>query len=60
MIPPVVASERGRAQTHGVAMHDGGSRTTLWYLIGEEKLLERSSAEGDRPVSEADEDLVVS
>ena len=53
MIPLVVASERGRAQTVCVAMHVRGSRTTVWYFAREENNLERLSVEGDRPVSEA-------
>ena len=60
MIPPVVASDRGRAQTSCVAMHKGGSRTTLWYIDREKNVLESSSAEGERPVIEARRDLVVS
>ena len=52
MIPPVVASDRGRAQTVRVAMHVRGSRTTPWYLTSEEKVLESSVKEGDNPVSE--------
>ena len=53
MIPSVVASERGRAQTVAVATRRRGSRTTIWYDECELKLLERSPAEGDRPVFEA-------
>ena len=53
MIPPVVASDRGTAQTHRVAMRDGGSRTAPSYFDCEEKLLERSIVEGDNPVSVA-------
>ena len=60
MIPQVVASERGPAQTVTVAMQPRGSRTTPWYLSREQKLLERSSVEGERPVCEATRDLVVS
>ena len=60
MIPPVVASERGRAQTVHVAMHGRGSRTTPWYLNREENVLESSVIEGDSPVTEARQDLVVS
>ena len=60
MIPQVVASERGPAQTVCVAMHMRGSRTTLWYPSREQKLLERSSVEGERPVCEATRGLVVS
>ena len=53
MIPPVVASDRGRAQTSDVATHQWGSRTALLYFDREEKLLESSVTEGDNPVSEA-------
>ena len=60
MIPLVVASERGRAQTTCVAMHTWGSRTTLWHADGEENCLESQSIEGERPVSEARCSLVVS
>ena len=60
MIPPVVASERGRAQTAAVATHQRGSRTTPWYPDCEKNVLESPSVEGERPVIEAREDLVVS
>ena len=60
MIPPVVASERGRAQTAVVAMQHRGSRTTPWYLNREEKVLESSITEGDNPVTEAKQGLVLS
>ena len=60
MIPPVVASERGRAQTSCVAMHKGGSRTTLWYIDREKNVLESSIIEGDNPVFESKCGLVVS
>ena len=60
MIPQVVASERGPAQTVDVAVHSRGSRTTPWYSSREQKLLERSSVEGERPVCEATRGLVVS
>ena len=60
MIPPVVASDRGRAQTGYVAMHSRGSRTTRWYLNREENVLESSITEGDNPVTEARRGLVVS
>ena len=53
MIPLVVASERGRAQTVYVAMHRRGSRTTLWYSDCEKNVLESSIIEGDNPVIEA-------
>ena len=60
MIPPVVASERGRAQTGRVATHCRGSRTTLWYLNVERNVLESSITEGDNPVREHRRGLVVS
>ena len=60
MIPPVVASDRGRAQTACVATHMRGSRTTPWYLNREENVLESSIREGDNPVTEARQGLVVS
>ena len=53
MIPPVVASDRGRAQTRDVATHLWGSRTALLYFDREENLLESRVIEGDNPVSEA-------
>ncbi len=60
MIPPVVASERGRAQTGAVAMQGRGSRTTPWYAICEENDLESSTVEDESSVSEASCGLVVS
>ena len=60
MIPLVVASERGRAQTCYVAMHNGGCRTTLWYSDHEQNVLESSTIEGDNPVHEHRWGLVVS
>ena len=60
MIPPVVASERGRAQTCHVAMHDRGCRTTLWHANVEWKHLESCIIEGDNPVHEHRRGLVVS
>ena len=60
MIPPVVASDRGTAQTVCVAMHVRGSRTTLWYLDVEWKHLESCIIEGDNPVHEHKQGLVVS
>ena len=53
MIPQVVASERGPAQTGVVATHRRGCRTTLWYVDCERNDLESSSTEGERPVREA-------
>ena len=60
MIPPVVASERGVAQTRCVSMHGGGCRTTLSYPGCEENVLESSTVAGDSPVSEAWWGVVVS
>ena len=60
MIPPVVASERGRAQTPFVAMQMGGSRTTSWYLDDERNGLESPAIVGDSPVREVRGGLVVS
>ena len=52
MIPPVVASDRGRAQTRCVATHIWGCRTTPWYSNVEWNDLESSIVEGDNPVHE--------
>ena len=60
MIPPVVASDRGRAQTGVVATQCRGCRTTLWYTNCEKNVLESSIIEGDNPVFEARCGLVVS
>jgi hypothetical protein len=60
MIPPVVASDRGIAQTGRVAMLPRGSRTTLSYFISEEKSLESLTIAGESPLSEATKDVVVS
>ena len=60
MIPPVVASDRGRAQTRDVATHLWGSRTALLYFNREKNLLESRVTEGDNPVFEAREDIAVS
>ena len=60
MIPLVVASERGLAQTVCVAMHVRGSRTMTWYTYCEENVLESSVGEGESPVSEARSGLVAS
>ena len=53
MIPLVVASERGTAQTSGVARRGWGCRTATLYLNGEWKYLESYIIEGDNPVHEA-------
>ena len=60
MIPKVVASERGIAQTSDVAMRRWGCRTTLSYLDCEKNPLESGIIEGDNPVFEACEDIAVS
>ena len=60
MIPLVVASERGPAQTGVVATHRRGCRTTLWQDYREENDLESSTVEDDSSVSEAMRSLVVS
>ena len=60
MIPPVVASDRGLAQTAVVAMHLRGSRTAPWYLNVEGKVLESSVTEGENPVHEHRQGLAVS
>ena len=52
MIPPVVASDRGRAQTVVVAMQGRGCRTTMWYSDAEWNDLESSIREGENPVHE--------
>ena len=53
MIPSVVASERGRAQTAMVAMPCRGSRTAWSDLDREEKVLESTAIAGESPLSEA-------
>ena len=60
MIPLVVASERGRAQTIVVATQLWGCRTTLWHDACEKNVLERTTIDGDSPVFEASRSLVVS
>ena len=60
MIPLVVASERGRAQTVYVAMHMRGSRTTAWYSDHEQNVLESSTIEDESSVREVRRGLVVS
>ena len=53
MIPPVVASDRGTAQTAAVATQRRGSRTTLRHLDRERNGLESPAREGESPVCEA-------
>ena len=60
MIPPVVASERGTAQTVDVARRQRGCRTATLYRNGEWKYLESYITEGDNPVHEAKWDIAVS
>ena len=60
MIPLVVASEVGIAQTVRVAMHWRGSRSTLWYPNAEWKHLESCTSAGDSPVHECRRGLVLS
>ena len=50
VIPKVVASEMGGAQTD---LKDRGSRTTMWYQIGQSNDIERSVEEGANPVDES-------
>ena len=50
MIPLVVASERGRAQTNYVVMHSWGYRTAIFRLKANWNALERAIIEGDNPV----------
>ena len=60
MIPLVVASEVGKAQTGVVFLQCRGSRTALLYFYREKKPLENGIIEGDNPVFEACEDIAVS
>ena len=50
MIPQVVASERGTAQTSYVVMHSWGYRTATFRLKMNWNALERVIIEGDNPV----------
>ena len=50
MIPQVVASERGRAQTSYVVMHSWGYRTALFGHKTNWNTLENVIIEGDNPV----------
>ena len=52
MIPLVVASERGGAQTRGVATRRGGCRTAALHREGERDALESAAVEGDSPLRE--------
>ena len=53
MIPPVVASERGTAQTVDVARRQRGCRTATLYANREQNTLENVTIDGDSPVCEA-------
>ena len=53
MIPQVVASERGTAQTVCVAMRRRGCRTAARHAGGEWNALESAVIEGESPVHEA-------
>ena len=50
MIPQVVASERGTAQTSYVVMHSWGYRTATFGIKMNWNALERAIIEGDNPV----------
>ena len=60
MIPPVVASERGTAQTSGVARRGWGCRTATLYANREQNTLENVTIDGDSPVCEAKCGIAVS
>jgi hypothetical protein len=50
VIPQVVASERGTAQTNYVVMHSWGYRTATFGIKMNWNALERAIIEGDNPV----------
>ena len=60
MIPPVVASERGTAQTVDVARRQRGCRTATLYANREQNTLENVTIDGDSPVCEAKCSIAVS
>ena len=60
MIPPVVASERGRAQTDAVATQPRGCRTAPSYPDRERNCLESQAIAGESPLREARRDVAVS
>ena len=60
MIPPVVASERGVAQTVCVVMHVRGCRTTISQEGSEDDILESMAIAGESPLSEANGSVVES
>ncbi len=53
MIPLVVASERGRAQTRIVAMPSWGCRTKIWQELSDRNQMEIWAVDGESPVREA-------
>ena len=52
MIPPVVASDRGRAQTIVVATRRWGCRAAILHREDDRKWLESHAVEGESPVWE--------
>ena len=60
MIPPVVASERGTAQTVDVVRRRRGCRTAALYCDGEWNALEKATVDGESPVHEAKSSIAVS
>ena len=60
MIPPVVASDRGTAQTVDVARRQRGCRTATLYRNDDQKYLESYITEGDNPVWEVKPSIAVS
>ena len=60
MIPLVVASERGTAQTVDVARRQRGCRTATLYANREQNTLENVTIDGDSPVCEAKCSIAVS
>ena len=54
VIPPVVASERGRAQTRAVARPDGGCRDATSYGNCERNRPDSRAIAGDSPLREAE------
>ena len=60
MIPLVVASERGLAQTYVVYLLHRGCRSTLLYKSIERHILERITIQGDSPVLEVRFSIVLS
>ena len=60
MIPPVVASDRGRAQTGVVATRLRGCRTARLYCLGEWNTLESVAVAGESPLHEAGAGIALS